>query len=297
MPWMVPVSFLPCWNIIINSIQFVFNLSTSLLLNTIPIKGQTDIVFPSKCINTGLTSQLFLSVWENMQFQKQSLAMDNVEGQLLGEAFSFQWGLKCFCLWNEKFLQMLGDYIPLFIFKQEKISTQILNKIGCLGGFFSRHRLQARYQNRSILVNTPAIAEKFVNWGVPTHPFLTPSLTQGSLVRVSLCLSIQFPVLFFSCTTFPLYQFNLHPQNITFTNSYVAFRHQHPGFLEVMTNDFPFILPRLSDPQARLTCESVFWLCPEVGVKKKFQFCLKEAKLGGECGDVAVYENPCCTFL
>ena len=148
MPWMVPVSFLPCWNIIINSIQFMFNLSTSLLLNTIPIKGQTDIVFPSKCINTGLTSQLFLSVWENMQFQKQSLAMDNVEGQLLGEAFSFQWGLKCFCLWNEKFLQMLGDYIPLFIFKQEKISTQILKEIGWPGGFFSRHRLKARHQKR-----------------------------------------------------------------------------------------------------------------------------------------------------
>ena len=49
--------------------------------------------------------------------------MDNVEGQLLGEAFSFQWGLKCFCLWNEKFLLVLGDYIPLFIFKQEKIKT------------------------------------------------------------------------------------------------------------------------------------------------------------------------------
>ena len=63
--------------------------------------------------------------------------MDNVEGQLLGEAFSFQWGLKCFYLWNEKFLLVLGDYIPLFIFKQEKIKTQILKKeLGVREDFF-----------------------------------------------------------------------------------------------------------------------------------------------------------------
>ena len=47
-----------------------------------------------------------------------------------------------------------------------------------------------------------------------------------------------------------------------------------------MTNDFPFILPRLSDPQARLTCESVFWLCPEVEVKKKVSILSERGQAG-----------------
>ena len=47
-----------------------------------------------------------------------------------------------------------------------------------------------------------------------------------------------------------------------------------------MTNDFPFILPRLSDPQARLTYGSVFWLCPEVGVKKKVSILSERGQAG-----------------
>ena len=48
-----------------------------------------------------------------------------------------------------------------------------------------------------------------------------------------------------------------------------------------MTNDFPFILPRLSDPQARLTCESVFWLCPEqLELKKKVSILPERGQAG-----------------
>ena len=141
--------------------------------------------------------------------------MDNVEGQLLGEAFSFQWGLKCFCLWNEKFLKMLGDYIPLFIFKQEKISTQILKEIGWPGGFFSRHRLKARHQKRFYAIGpywwTPPRLRKSLwigEYPVGTHPplFDTFPYSRGtdqskSLSLNSIPLSYFFPVLPFPCTS------------------------------------------------------------------------------------------------